>query len=80
MGKFDVMLVSDVAVVEAETEAPLTLFGLLHPRTGKEVRILYEITRDLPGDAMVITFSCIAILVVVEGDFTLTCSVIRIPL
>ena len=37
MGKFDVMVVSDIAVEEAETEAPLTLFGLIHPRTGKEV-------------------------------------------
>jgi len=36
MGKFDVMVVSDIAVEEAETEAPLTLFGLIHPRTGKE--------------------------------------------
>ena len=41
MGKFDVMVVSDIAVEEAETEAPLTLFGLIHPRTGKEVVCLH---------------------------------------
>lgn len=41
MGKFDVMVVSDIAVEEAETEAPLTLFGLIHPRTGKEALYLW---------------------------------------
>ena len=37
MAKFDVLVVPDLAVKEAEAEAPLTLFGLNHPRTGLEV-------------------------------------------
>ena len=38
MAKFDVLVVPELAVKAAEVEAPLTLFGLNHPRTGLEVR------------------------------------------
>jgi len=36
MAKFDVLVVPELAVKAAEVEAPLTLFGLNHPRTGLE--------------------------------------------
>ena len=45
MTKFDVLVVPDEAVKGADSEAPLTLFSLNHPRTGNEVRDSSHILR-----------------------------------
>jgi len=42
MTKFDVVVVPDAAVNGADSDAPLTLFSLNHPRTGSEV--LYAVS------------------------------------